>query len=151
MQTAGLMYIVSAAGSLVVSSTLKPIVNSTISMVSSLTSSSDSHKSLEKVLHEIDFVATIRLIEATILAMDCSNEPIKTASENVVDGIQQINGILTKIADVTAGHQSGYISRWRTLNLSDEITEIREAMDVLSKRFTLLCNINSMKNKYTLK
>jgi len=33
--------------------------------------------------------------------------------------------------------------------LSDEITEIREAMDVLSKRFTLLCNINSMKNKYT--
>jgi hypothetical protein len=68
-----------------------------------------------------------------------------------LDGIQQINGILTKIADVTAGHQSGYISRWRTLNLSDEITEIREAMDVLSKRFNLLCNINSMKNKYTVK
>ena len=144
MQTAGLMYIVSAAGNLMVNSTLKPIVNSTISMVSSLTSSS-SHKSLEKVLHEIDLVATIRLIEATILAMDCTNEPLQTASENVVDGIQQINGILTKIADITAGHHSGYISRWRTLDLSNEITQIYEAMDVLNKRFTLLCNIKSMK------
>jgi|TARA_B110001452_G_scaffold170914_1_gene143073 hypothetical protein len=151
MQTAGLMYIVSAAGSLMISSTLKPIVNSTISMVSSLTSSSDSHKSLEKVLHEIDLVATIKLIEATVLAMDCSNEPIKTASTHVIDGIKQINGILTKIADITAGHQCGYISRWRTLDLSDEITEIYESMEVLNKRFNLLCNINSMKNKYTLK
>lgn len=149
MQTAGLMYIVSAAGSLVVSSTLNPIVNSTISMVSSLTSSSDSHKSLERVLHEIDLIATIKLIEATVLAMDCTQEPIKTASNHVVDGINKINGILTKIADVKAAHASGYISRWRTLDLSDEITEIREAMDVLSKRFTLLCDINSMKNKYT--
>ena len=149
MQTAGLMYIVSAAGSLIVNSTLKPVVNSTISMVSSLTSSSGNHKTLEKVLQEIDLVATIRLIEATILAMDCSNEPIKTASNHVVDGINKINGILTKIADVKAAHASGYISRWRTLDLSDEITEIREAMDVLSKRFNLLCNINSMKNKYT--
>jgi hypothetical protein len=77
--------------------------------------------------------------------MDCTNEPLKTASENVVDGIQQINAILTKIADITACHQSGYISRWRTLNLSDEITEIREAMNVLNKRFTMLCDIYSMK------
>jgi hypothetical protein len=145
MQTAGLMYIVSAAGSLMVSSTLKPIVNSTISMVSSLTTSSDSHKSLERVLHEIDLVSSIKTIEATVLAMDCTNEPLKTASENVVDGIQQINAILTKIADITACHQSGYISRWRTLNLSDEITEIREAMNVLNKRFTMLCDIYSMK------
>jgi hypothetical protein len=145
MQTAGLMYIVSAAGSLIVNSTLKPVVNSTISMVSSLTSSSGNHKTLEKVLQEIDLVATIRLIEATILAMDCSNEPIKTASKNVVDGIQQINGILTKIADITAGHQSGYISRWRTLDLSNEITHIFESMAVLNKRFNLLCNIQSMK------
>ena len=151
MQTAGLMYIVSSAGSLMVSSTLKPIVNSTISMVSSLTSSSDSHKSLEKVLHEIDFVASIKTIEATVLAMDCSNEPIKTASNHVVDGINKINGILTKIADVKAAHASGYISRWRTLDLSDEITEIYESMEVLNKRFNLLCNINSMKNKYTVK
>tara|TARA_B110001450_G_scaffold166805_1_gene155466 strand:- start:450 stop:890 length:441 start_codon:yes stop_codon:yes gene_type:complete len=145
MQTAGLMYIVSAAGSLIVNSTLKPVVNSTISMVTSLTSSSGNHKTLEKVLQEIDLVATIRLIEATIIAMDCSNEPIKTASKNVVDGIQQINGILTKIADITAGHQSGYISRWRTLDLSNEITQIFESMAVLNKRFNLLCNIQSMK------
>jgi hypothetical protein len=145
MQTAGLMYIVSAAGSLIVNSTLKPVVNSTISMVSSLTSSSGNHKTLERVLQEIDLVATIRLIEATILAMDCSNEPVKTASKNVVDGIQQINGILTKIADITAGHQSGYISRWRTLDLSNEISQIFESMAVLNKRFNLLCNIQSMK------
>jgi len=145
MQVAGLMYLATSAGSLVVSSTLQPIVNSTISIVTSLSSSSDSHKSLEKTIASIDLVASIKTIEAMILCMDCTHEPLKTASDSVIEGIQQINAILTKIADITACHQRGYISRWRTLDLSNEITQIQDAMNVLNKRFTMLCDINSMK------
>jgi hypothetical protein len=145
MQTAGLMYLVSSAGTIMMSSTLKPIVNSTISLITSLTTSTVSHESLEKVIQEIDLAATIKTIEATVLAMDCTNEPLKTASGSVVNSVQKINDILTKIADITADHATGYVSRWRTLDLSKEMTEIREAMMVLNNRFTLLCNINSMK------
>jgi|TARA_B110000208_G_scaffold92393_1_gene116247 hypothetical protein len=145
MQTAGLMYLVSSAGTIMMSSTLKPIVTSTISLITSLTTSTVSHESLEKVIQEIDLAATIKTIEATVLAMDCTNEPLKTASGSVVDSVQKMNDILTKIADITADHATGYVSRWRTLDLSKEMTEIREAMMVLNKRFTLLCNINSMK------
>tara|TARA_B110000091_G_C13779743_1_gene460570 strand:+ start:214 stop:654 length:441 start_codon:yes stop_codon:yes gene_type:complete len=145
MQTAGLMYLATSAGSIMVSSTLKPIVNSTISLLSSLRTSTSIQDSLEKVIQEIDLVASIKTIEATIIAMDCSNEPLKTASENVIAAVQQINNILTQIADITACHQSGYISRWRTLDLGNEITEIRVTMNIVDKRFVLLCNINSMK------
>jgi hypothetical protein len=139
------MYLVSSAGTIMMSSTLKPIVTSTISLITSLTTSTVSHESLEKVIQEIDLAATIKTIEATVLAMDCTNEPLKTASGSVVDSVQKMNDILTKIADITADHATGYVSRWRTLDLSKEMTEIREAMMVLNKRFTLLCNINSMK------
>lgn len=144
MQTAGLLYIASSAGNLLVASTLKPIVSSTISLITSLTTTSVSHESLDVVIVEIDVAATIKTIEATIIAMNCDKEPLKTASTTVVNAIQHINDILTKIADVTASHASGYLSRWRTLALDTEIAELRSGMIILNKRFALLCNINTM-------
>jgi hypothetical protein len=149
MQTVGLMYIASTAGNLIVSSTLKPIVSSTISLIGSLTTSSISHESLDVVIVEIDVAATIKTIEATILTIDCHKEPLKTASTTVINAIQNINDTLTKIADVTASHASGYISRWRILNLDTEIAELRSGMTILNKRFALLCNINTMNNNNT--
>ena len=146
MQTVGLMYIASTAGNLIVSSTLKPIVSSTISLIGSLTTSSISHESLDVVIVEIDVAATIKTIEATILTIDNHKEPLKTASSTVINAIQNINDTLTKIADVTASHASGYISRWRILNLDTEIAELRSGMTILNKRFALLCNINTMNN-----
>tara|TARA_B110000977_G_scaffold138039_1_gene175299 strand:+ start:620 stop:1066 length:447 start_codon:yes stop_codon:yes gene_type:complete len=146
MQTVGLMYIASTAGNLIVSSTLKPIVSSTISLIGSLTTSSISHESLDVVIVEIDVAATIKTIEATILTIDNHKEPLKTASTTVINAIQNINDTLTKIADVTASHASGYISRWRILNLDTEIAELRSGMTILNKRFALLCNINTMNN-----
>ena len=144
MQTAGLLYIASSAGNLLVASTLKPIVSSTISLITSLTTTSVSHESLDVVIVEIDVAATIKTIEATIIAMNCDKEPLKTASTTVVNAIQHINDILTKIADVTASHASGYLSRWRTLALDTEIAELRSGMIILNKRFALLCNINTI-------
>jgi|TARA_B110000908_G_C10189042_1_gene419534 hypothetical protein len=146
MQTVGLMYIASTAGNLIVSSTLKPIVSSTISLIGSLTTSSISHESLDVVIVEIDVAATIKTIEATILTINSHKEPLKTASTTVINAIQNINDTLTKIADVTASHASGYISRWRILNLDTEIAELRSGMTILNKRFALLCNINTMNN-----
>lgn len=144
MQTAGLLYIASTAGNLLVASTLKPIVSSTISLITSLRSSTSvSHESLDVVIVEIDVAATIKTIEATIITMNCDKEPLKTASTAVVNAIQHINDILTKIADMAASHKSGYLSRWRTLTLDTEIAELRSGMIILNKRFALLCSIKN--------
>tara|TARA_B100000795_G_C22748024_1_gene418126 strand:- start:307 stop:750 length:444 start_codon:yes stop_codon:yes gene_type:complete len=147
MQSMGLMYIASSASNIIMATTLKPIVNSTLALIVSLTTSSVSHESLESVIIELDLAATIKTIEATIVAMNCNKEPLKTASGNVIDAIKVINDILTKIADITASHSAGYVSRWRMLDLSLSISQLRSSNHILNKRFTLLCNINSMSPK----
>ena len=58
--------------------------------------------------------------------------------------MQQIHQLLTRIADITASHNAGYISRWRTLNLEHEISQLEELMQILSHRFKLMCDIRSV-------
>ncbi len=141
---AGLVYIAGTAGQLVVNQAISPIVASTISLLTSLRSSSNKIVTLQQIIDKHDITCTLQTIEATCVALECNKEPLKTASKNVVIAVQQIHQLLTRIADITASHNAGYISRWRLLNLEYEIQQLEAFMEVLSHRFKLMCNIRSV-------
>jgi hypothetical protein len=140
---AGLVYIAGTAGQLVVNQAISPIVASTISLLTSLRSS-NKIVTLQQIIDKHDITCTLQTIEATCVALECNKEPLKTASKNVVIAVQQIHQLLTRIADITASHNAGYISRWRLLNLEYEIQQLEAFMEVLSHRFKLMCNIRSV-------
>jgi len=140
---AGLVYIAGTAGKMVVTSAISPVVQSTVSLITSLRTSI-SVVTLREVIQKRDITCTLQTIEATMLALKCDKEPLKTAAGHVVEQIHQIHQLLTKIADITAGHNAGYISRWRQLYLDQEIAQLENFMDILGKRFKLLCDIRSV-------
>tara|TARA_B000000441_G_C21731433_1_gene346639 strand:- start:535 stop:969 length:435 start_codon:yes stop_codon:yes gene_type:complete len=140
---AGLVYIAGTAGKMVVNSAITPVVGSTISLLASLRST-DSTVTLQQVIDKHDITCTLQTIQATCIALQCDKEPLKTASENVVAAVQQIHQLLTRIADITASHNAGYISRWRHLNLEREITQLEAYVGVLLHRFKLLCDIRAV-------
>ena len=143
---AGLVYIAGAAGKMVVTSTISPVVQSTVTLITSLRTSTGGTDTLQEVIQKRDITCTLQTIEATMIALKCDKEPLKTAAEHVLQQIQQINQLLTKIADITAAHQAGYISRWRQLYLDAEIEQLKNYMDILAKRFKLLCDIRGVVN-----
>lgn len=140
---AGLVYIAGTAGKMVVNSAITPVVASTISLVSSLRTSG-SFITLQQVIDKHDITCTLQTVEATCNALECDKEPLKTASTNVVEAVQQIHQLLTRIADITATHQAGYISRWRQLNLDAEIEHLERLVAVLLHRFKLMCEIRAV-------
>jgi hypothetical protein len=141
---AGLVYIAGAAGKMVVTSAISPAVQSTVALITSLRTSTHGTVTLQQVIQKRDITCTLQTIEATMIALKCDKEPLKTAAEHVVQQIQGIHQLLTKIADVTAAHNAGYISRWRQLSLDKEIEQLENCMDILAKRFKLLCDIRSV-------
>ena len=141
---AGLVYIATTTSKMVVTSAITPIVNSTLSLLSTLRSSDLDTITLEDMIRKHDIECTLQTIEATCLSLSCDKEPLKTASNNVTNAIHQIHTILTRIADITATHQAGYISRWRHLNIDNEISQLDDLMTTLNKRFRLLCDIRSV-------
>ncbi len=141
---AGLVYIATTTSKMVVSSAITPIVNSTLSLLSTLRTSGLDTVTLQDIIHKHDIECTLQTIEATCLSLCCDKEPLKTASINVTDAVHQIHTILTRIADITATHQAGYISRWRHLNIEPEISQLDKLMTILNKRFRLLCDIRSV-------
>ena len=140
---AGLVYIAGTAGKIVVNSAITPVVGSTISLLASLRST-NSTITLQQVIDKHDITCTLQTIQATCIALQCDKEPLKTASENVVAAVQQIHQLLTRIADITASHNAGYISRWRHLNLEREIAQLEAYVGVLLHRFKLLCDIRAV-------
>jgi hypothetical protein len=143
---AGLVYIAGTAGKMVVTSAISPVVQSTVSLITSLRTSTSIAVTLQEVIQKRDITCTLQTIEATMIALKCDKEPLKTAAGHVVEQIHQIHQLLTKIADITAGHNAGYISRWRQLYLDQEIAQLENFMDILGKRFKLLCDIRSVVN-----
>jgi hypothetical protein len=140
---AGLVYIAGTAGKMVVTSAISPVVASTISLVTSLRSSANV-VTLQQILDKHDIACTLQTIEATCVALNCEKEPLKTAAANVVDAVKQIHQLLTRIADISASHYAGYISRWRQLDLGKEIAQLESLMDVLLHRFKLMCDIRAV-------
>lgn len=140
---AGLVYIAGTAGKMVVSSAISPVVASTVSLITSLRTSG-TVVTLQQILDKHDIACTLQTIEATCVALQCDREPLKTASDNVVDAVKQIHQLLTRIADISASHYAGYISRWRQLNLEKEIIQLESLMEILLHRFKLMCDIRAV-------
>ena len=139
----GLVYIAGTAGKLVVSTAITPIVQSTVSLISSL-HGAGSTTTIQECIQKNDITCTLQTIEATCLALHCDKEPLKTAAANVVSCIEKIHQLLTRIADTTASHNAGYISRWRQLNLDIEIEKLEAHMEILHNRFKLMCALRSV-------
>jgi hypothetical protein len=141
---AGLVYIAGTAGKMVVTSAISPVVSSTIALISSIRSQTSGTVALQECISKHDITCTLQTIEATMLALKCSKEPLKTAAGHVIQCAEQIHQLLTRIADITASHYAGYISRWRTLVLDVEIQQLESLMITLQKRFKLMCEIRSV-------
>ena len=144
---AGLAIIAGTAGKMVVRTAITPIVNSTIGIITSLRSSTSNCVTLQEVIEKHDIPCTLQTIEATCISLKCDKEPLRTAAQHVVEAINQIHTLLTRIADITASHDAGYVSRWRTLYIENEINQLEQYMNILSHRFRLLCDIRSVVNK----
>ena len=144
---AGLVYIAGTAGKMVVTSAISPVVQSTVTLITSLRTSTNQTVTLQEVIQKRDITCTLQTIEATMIALKCDQEPLKTAAEHVLQQIHQIHQLFTKIADITAVHNAGYVSRWRQLYLDEEIIQLENFMDILGKRFKLLCDIRSVVNE----
>jgi len=138
---AGLVYIAGTAGKMVVSSAITPVVQSTVTLITSIRSQTNGTVTLQEVITKHDITCTLQTIEATMLALRCDTEPLKTAASHVVSGVEQIHRLLTRIADITASHNAGYISRWRQLNLDIEIVQLESLMSIIQNRFRLMCDI----------
>ena len=89
MQT-GLAYIAGATGKILVTSTITPVVASTITLISSLRSS-PAIVTLQQVIDKHDITCTLPTIEATCIALQCDKEPLKTAAANVAGVVTQIH------------------------------------------------------------
>lgn len=144
---AGLAILAGTAGKMVVKTAISPMVHSTISLITSLRSTTSSCSTLQGVIEKHDIPCTLQTIEATCIALKCDKEPLKTAARHVVESINQIHTLLTRIADLTASHEAGYISRWRTLYIEEEIEQLEQYMATLRQRFRLLCDIRSVVDK----
>jgi len=140
---AGLIFLAGTTGQVLVHSTITPIVKSTLSLLTSLRTV-DGTPTLQDVIVTLDIPATLQTIESTCMALKCDEEPLKTAAGHVVNAVQHIHQLLTRIADITASHRAGYVSRWRTLVIDDEISQLRSLMNILSQRFKLMCDIHSV-------
>ncbi len=140
---AGLILLAGTAGQVVVASTITPIVKNTISLITSLRSAENT-PTLQDVIVKHDIPATLQTIESTCVALKCDKEPLKTAAGHVVEAVQHIHQLLTRIADITATHSAGYVSRWRTLVLDSEIGQLESLMTILHQRFKLMCDIHSV-------
>ena len=128
---------------MVVSSAITPLVKSTITLITSLRTSSAT-PTLQDIIVKHDIPATLQTIERTCIALKCDQEPLKTAASHVVEAVQQIHKLLTRIADITASHEAGYVSRWRVLVLDNEIEQLESLMRILHQRFKLMCDIRSV-------
>jgi hypothetical protein len=140
---AGLILLAGTAGKMVVSSAITPLVNSTITLITSLRTSRTT-PTLQDIIVKHDIPATLQTIERTCIALKCDQEPLKTAASHVVEAVQQIHKLLTRIADITASHEAGYVSRWRVLVLDNEIEQLESLMRILHQRFKLMCDIRSV-------
>jgi len=140
---AGLILLAGTAGKMVVSSAITPLVNSTISLITSLRTS-DTTPTLQDIIVKHDIPATLQTIERTCIALKCDKEPLKTAASHVVEAVQHIHKLLTRIADITASHEAGYVSRWRVLVIDNEIEQLETLMRILHQRFKLMCDIRSV-------
>lgn len=140
---AGLILLAGTAGKVVVSTAITPIVNNTISLITSLRTIENT-PTLQDVIVKHDIPATLQTIESTCVALKCDEEPLKTAAGHVVQAVQHIHQLLTRIADTTAAHNAGFISRWRTLVIDNEIAQLESLMTILHQRFKLMCDIHSV-------
>ena len=143
MQSA-VLWATTAAGKLVIHSAISPMVHSTLSVITSLRTNSANTQLLQQTIDEYDIPCTLQTIEATCLALKCHQEPLKTAAQHVCETIGNINSLLIKIADITASHEAGYISRWRTLVIETEIDQLKRLMSTLGHRFKLMCSIRQV-------
>lgn len=143
MQTA-MFWATKTAGQMVISTAISPMVQSTLSIITSLRSNSANTQTLQNAIDTYDIPCTLQTVEATCLALKCHKEPLKTAAGHVVETIANINALLTKIADTTASHEAGYISRWRTLVIDEEIDQLKRLMGTLDHRFKLMCSIRQV-------
>lgn len=138
---AGLVYIAGTAGKMVVTQAITPAVQSTITLISSIRSQASGTVTLQQVITKHDITCILQTVEATMISLKCEKEPLKTAASHVVSGVESIHHLLTRIADITASHNAGYISRWRQLNLDIEIIQLESLMSILLNRFKLMCDI----------
>ena len=125
-------------------SIITPVITSTITTVGSILSKlhyfGKSNDSIERCIREHDIKYTLQIIQMLcneIIHYD--NTIIVYTVKHMILSIKELHEILKNIENKIQIHTAGYISRWTYLDLSTNISDINTHMNIVSKRFNIMC------------
>lgn len=118
---------------------------SLVSTVKKLTTS----EAVKEVIDDLDIEATVSTIEVVCNTHREGGTDFTLAREYVLKGLRKVKFDLETIHIKTKLHKEGYISRWRSLDLSKERRKLARSMKVLRSRFRLMWTIAQGPTKKT--
>ena len=119
---------------------------SLVSTVKKLTTSEE----VKEAIDDLDIEATVSTIELVCKTHIDGGSDFMLARDFVVKALNKVKFDLETIHVKTKLHKEGYISRWRTLDLSIERRKLARSMKVLRSRFRLMWTIAQGPTKSSL-
>ena len=124
----------------VFSSLVKSSVSTITTIFSEIRLYGTAGKEIERCLKQHDIVCTLKTIEGMcIMFQDIKVDSIYRTVEHVVSCVRDLHIVLEAIRKKIIDHNNGYLSRWKHLNLENDISEIGVHMRILMQRFDIMC------------
>ena len=105
---------------------------------------------MKEVIDDLDIEATVSTIELVCNTHREGGTDFSLARDYVLKALRKVKFDLETIHVKTKLHKEGYISRWRTLDLSIERRKLARSMKVLRSRFRLMWTIAQGPTKSSL-
>lgn len=118
--------------------TVPSFINSISGLINTLQNSEHVAPQFQQTLHRMDIPHRIKTIQAVLTEINNKDNAVGLAANAIAETIHEIHKLLRNIADKKATHENGYITRWRTLNLNKEQTQLQNLNTMLTSRFLLL-------------
>ena len=127
----------------------KAITDSSSSIYSSLSSIYFYSKHTDSIIKELDIKNKLRTIESVCESLNQIDniKTIETCLESVHKIMLSIKCDLKIINKKLAKHEKKYFTGWRSLNLKNEIHQLKLHCSILDKRYELLANTMTILNQ----
>lgn len=125
------------------------VLTNIVSLVSTVKKLTNS-EAVKEVIDDLDIEATVSTIELVCNTHREGGTDFSLARDYVLKALRKVKFDLETIHVKTKLHKEGYISRWRTLDLSIERRKLARSMKVLRSRFRLMWTIAQGPTKSSL-
>jgi len=102
-----------------------------------------SHKAVKQAIEDLDIDATLNTLELVCKTHVDGEDDFKLAREYVLKALNKVKFDLETMHIKTKMHKEGYISRWRTLDLSKDKKRLSRSMKILRQRFRLMWTLTN--------